>query len=62
MDGPGTADGFTAMVNRGNVNENGTTDERYWSTMGQEEVQDQHNDADKLEICPIYIIVILEVF
>ena len=56
MDGPVTADGFTAMVNRGNVNENGTTDERYWSTMGQEEVQDQHNDADKLEICPIYIL------
>ena len=41
MDGPGTADGFPARDNRGDLNENGTTDEMYWATMGQEEVKNQ---------------------
>ena len=56
MDGPVTADDFLAMDNRMNVNENGTTDEMDWAAMLQEEVQDQHNDADKLGICPIDIL------
>ena len=52
-DGPCSADGFSALANRGYVNGNGTTDDMDWAAMGQEEVQDQQNDADKLDICPI---------
>ena len=50
VDGPGTADGFCALVNRGDVNEKGTTYEMDWASMGLEEVNDQQNDADKLDI------------
>ena len=28
-----------------------------WSAMGQKEVQDQLNDADKLDICPVNILL-----
>ena len=34
----------------------GATGEMNWSEMGQEEVQDQKNDADVLDICPVYIL------
>ena len=34
VDGPGTADGFTDLANRGDMNENGTTDEMDWYVMG----------------------------
>ena len=56
VDGPGTADGFPALDNRGDMNEKGTTDDMDWATMGQEEVKYQHNDAGKLDICLIYIL------
>ena len=56
VDGTGTVDGFPALSNRGDVNDNGTTDDMDWVAMGKEEVQDQHNDANELEICPIYIL------
>ena len=54
--GPGTTDAFPTLANRGGVNENGTADDIDWDAMGQEEVQDQQNDADKLDICPIYLL------
>ena len=57
MDGPITVYGFPALPNRGDVNENETTDEMYWSAMVQEEVQDQINDYDKLDICPIDVLL-----
>ena len=41
VDVPGTADGFPALSNREDVNENKTTDEMDWAAMGQEVVQDQ---------------------
>ena len=56
VDGPGTVDGFTTLANRWDVNKKGTTDEMDWSEMGQEEVQDQQNDADKLDIFLIDIL------
>ena len=56
VDVPGTADGFSALANRGDVNEKGTTDEMDWSEMGLEEAQDQQNDAGVLDICPTDII------
>ena len=56
VDVPGTADGFSALTNRGDVNEKGTTDEMDWSEMGLEEAQDQQNDAGVLDICPTDII------
>ena len=34
VDVPGTADGFFALANRGDVNEKVTTDEMDWSAMG----------------------------
>ena len=36
VDEPGTADDFTALANRGSVNEKGATGEMDWSEMGQE--------------------------
>ena len=56
VDGPSTAGGFPALANIGDVNENGTTNEMDWSAMGQKEVQDQHNYADKFDIFPIDIL------
>ena len=50
VDGPGNTDGFTALSNRVDVNENGTTYDMDWFEMRQEEVQDQQNDADELDI------------
>ena len=41
---------FCALVNRGDLNEKGTTDEMDWASMGLEEVDNQQNDADKLDI------------
>ena len=38
------------------MNKNGTTDEMDWVAMGQEEVQYQHNSADKIDICLIDVI------
>ena len=38
LDGPGTADGFTALANQKDVNKNGTADEIYWDAMGQEDL------------------------
>ena len=38
------------------MNYNGKTDEMGWAAMGQEKVQYQQNDADKLNICPIDIL------
>ena len=35
------------------MNEEGETDEMDWSAMGQEDMQDHINDADKLDICPV---------
>ena len=55
-DGPGTADEFPAMANRGNVNNNGTTDDMNWSEMGKEEVQYHLNEADKSAISAIDIL------
>ena len=57
MDGPGTANGFPNMSNRGDVNKNWTTDDMNWSAMGQEEVQGQKNDAEEIYICPIDILL-----
>ena len=37
------------------MNEEGETDEMYWSAIGQEDVQDRLNDADKLDIFPVDI-------
>ena len=56
MDGPGTADGFTALTNRGDLNEKGTTDDIDWAAMGKEEVNDNNNDAVELDICLIDIL------
>ena len=56
MDGTGTADGFPDLSNRGDVNKNGTIYEMDWAAMGQEEVQDQLNDAEKYNTCPINIL------
>ena len=56
VDVPGIADGFSALAYRGYVNEKGTTDEMDWSIMEQEEAQNQQNDADVLEICPVDIL------
>ena len=39
------------------MNENETTDEMYWSAMGQEEVQDQMNYYNELDIFPIDILL-----
>ena len=52
----GTADGFPALANQRDVNENEKTDEMDWDAMGKEEVQYQQNDADELDICPIDIL------
>ena len=57
MDGAGTAGGFPALSNQGDVNNNGTVDEMDWAEMVQEEVQDQQNDAEKIDICPIDILL-----
>ena len=38
------------------VNEKGTTDDMDWAAMGKEEVQNQQNDSDELDICPIDIL------
>ena len=57
VDDPGNADGFPARANQGDVDKNGTTDEIDWASMVQEEVQDHQNDADKLYICPINILL-----
>ena len=38
------------------MNDKGTTDEMDWASMGLEEVDNQQNDADKLDICPIDIL------
>ena len=57
MDGPVTTEVFPTLANLGDVNENGTTDEMKWAAMGQEEVQDQHNDADEIDICLIDILL-----
>ena len=57
LDGTCTADGFTALTNRGDVNEKGTSDEMDWAEFGQEEVHDQQNYADKLDIFPIDILL-----
>ena len=56
MDSPVTTDGFTNLVNQGEVNENETTDDMDWAEIGQEEVQDQQNDDDKLDIFLIDIL------
>ena len=48
VDGPGTADGFPALANRGSANKNRTADKMAWAAMGQEEVQDELNDAENL--------------
>ena len=56
VDGTVTVDGFTALSNLGDVNENEKTDDMDWDSMGQEDVQDQHIDADVLDICPIDIL------
>ena len=37
-DGLGTADEFLALLNWGNVNNNGITDDMAWNTMVQEEI------------------------
>ena len=56
VDVPGTADNFTNLANRGDMNKNGTTDEIDWSAMEQEEVQDKQNYSDKLDICLVDIV------
>ena len=55
--GTGTEDEFTAMSNRGNVNNNGAANDMDWDKMVQEEVQDHFNDADKSDISKIGIIL-----
>ena len=39
------------------MNENRTTNDMDWSTMGQEEVQYQQNDAEKLDIFLIDVLL-----
>ena len=56
VDKPGIADVVTIPSNRGDVNEEGVTDEMGCYAMGQEKVQDQLNDAEKLDICPVDIL------
>ena len=46
-EGPGTAYGFPDMSNQGNINNEGTSDEKYWATMVKYEVQDHLNKADQ---------------
>ena len=50
VDGPGTAGGFPALANLEGVNEKVTADYMDQAEMGREEVQDQKNDAEKLDI------------
>ena len=57
VDGPGTADDFSTLANRGDVDYKWTMDDIDWCEMGQEEVQDQMNDADILDICPVDILL-----
>ena len=57
VDGPGNAEYFNDLSNRGDVNENGKTDDMNWATMGKEEMQYQQNDADKLDISTIDILL-----
>ena len=57
MDVLGTANNFPALANRGDMNDNGPTDDMDWSAIGQEEVQDQQNYAEKLDIFPIDILL-----
>ena len=57
VDGPGTTNGFSALANRGDVNENRTTNDMDWYTMGQEEVQYHQNDAEKLDIFLIDVLL-----
>ena len=48
MDEPSLLDDLSTADNRGNVNEEGDTDEIEWSAMNTEEVQDQCNYTDKI--------------
>ena len=56
VDEPSSQDNFSATANRGNVNEEGETDETEWSAINTEEVQDQCNYTDKIDQCPVDII------
>ena len=55
VDGPGTVNGFPTLLNRRDVHKKGTADKMDWTVMVQEEVQDQYNNSDKIDICPIDI-------
>ena len=57
MNEPGTADDVPTLTNQGDVNEKEETDDMDWSEMGQKEVQDQLNDVDVLDICPVDILL-----
>ena len=48
MDEPSLLDDLSAADNRGNMNEEGETDEIEWSAMNTEEVQDQCNYTDEI--------------